>query len=88
MRSFENDKFKVSEWLLSDVCESGLQHMRHRHYECSVKARGKRNTKVKKKEKALHMSALAWSDTLLDYMHQRGFKYSDITAAKTICNTM
>jgi hypothetical protein len=47
--------------------------------------------RVKKKEKAVsisHSTALQCVDTLLDYMGQSRFKYSDITATKNIHTTM
>jgi hypothetical protein len=43
--------------------------------------------RVKNKDKAVsisHSMALQCVDTLLDYMGQRGFEYSDITATRKI----
>jgi len=58
-------------------------HDRHTHYDCCCK-REEKNIKVKK-EKVVSMSVVSMVLHLLDYMGQRGFKYRDITAAKTIC---
>jgi hypothetical protein len=44
--------------------------------------------RVKKKDKAVIVSVIAWHCgvlTVLYLMGQRGFKYSDITAARNIC---
>jgi hypothetical protein len=59
----------------------------------SILAQNKREKKrvgrmrVKKKDKAVSESVIAWHYsvlTLLDCMGQRGFEYSDITAARKI----
>jgi hypothetical protein len=47
--------------------------------------------RVKKKDKAVSESVVAWhysALTLLDCMGQRWFEYSDITAARKICAAM
>jgi hypothetical protein len=43
------------------------------------------------KEKIGNESVVAWHccvDTLLDYMGQRRFRYSDVTAARKICTAV
>jgi hypothetical protein len=47
--------------------------------------------RVKKKDKAVSVSVIAWCYnvlTLLDYMGQRAFEYSDITATSTTHTVM
>jgi hypothetical protein len=43
VRSFENiDKGNIEEWLQSDACEVGFQHVRDRHCQCCRETREKK----------------------------------------------
>jgi hypothetical protein len=59
-----------------------------------MKQKGKKRVgriRVKKRDKAMSASVKAWHYsvmTLLDYVSQRGFKYSDVTAAEKICTAV
>jgi hypothetical protein len=86
------DKFKninkdnTEEWLLSDVCELGFQHDRHGQCQYCHETKGRRRVWGDESEEGIsHSMALHCVVTLLDYMGQRGFEYSDITTARKIC---
>jgi hypothetical protein len=84
---FENiDEDNVEEWLQSDVCEMGFQLMT----DVDI-ANAAMKQREKKKDKAVSVSVIAWHYnvlTLLDYMGQRGFEYSDITATRKVHTSM
>jgi hypothetical protein len=91
MRSFENfNEDNIKEWLQSDVCELGFQHMTR---TLLMLPRNKREKKRVgrmrvKNDKVVSAPVIAWHYsvlTLLEYMDQRGFEYSDITAARKTC---
>lgn len=83
MGSSKNDRDKVSEWLKVTGMNRPPAHDRHTHYDCCSK-REEKNIKVQKNEKVVSVSVLSMELHLPDYVGQTGFKYSDITAAKTI----
>jgi hypothetical protein len=87
MRIFENN---IEEWLQSDVCEPGFQHITDTDIvNAATKQKGEEEGENESEEKgeSVHVShsmMLQCVGTLLDYMGHRGFEYSNITAAGNI----
>jgi hypothetical protein len=93
LKSANNDN--IEEWLQSDACELGFQHDRHGHCDAAAKQKGEEADGEDESEGGGQSSecvsqcmVLQCADTLLDYMGQRGFEYSDITATRIICSTV
>jgi hypothetical protein len=93
MMCFESaDENNVEEWLQSDVCEPGSQHMTDtgivnaamKQKEEEEDGEDESEEEGESSECVSRSMVLQCVDTLLDIMGQRGFKYSDITAARKI----
>jgi hypothetical protein len=88
MRSFEKlDEDNIEEWLQGDVCELGFQHMTDTTLLMLPQNKSEKKRIGRNHSKVVNASVIAWHYnvlTLLDYMGQRAFEYSNITATREI----
>jgi hypothetical protein len=90
------DVSNTEEWLQSDTCELDFQNMTYIHnFNTAAKQKGEEEGGEDKSEEeredsehVSHSTALQCTDALLNYMGQRGFKYSDITAVTNFHTTV
>jgi hypothetical protein len=93
-KSFENvSEDNIEEWLQSDACELGFQHMTDMGIvNAAMKQKGEEEGgRIRVKEDSVLASVTAWCYsvlTKLKYMGQRVFEYSDITATRKIHTAM
>jgi hypothetical protein len=95
MRSFESvDEKNIEDWLQSDVCELGFQHLTYTDIANTAAKQkveedgGNESEEEGESVRVSHCMVLQCVDTLLDYMGHRGFEYSDITAVRKICTAV